>query len=77
MAEYRQVLPPSVQRWIGTGVPVVRVSIDIVRKQYGKHADVRSWFEEFDLDSWEFARVVIGDRGRKWEFVQLVEDAPG
>jgi hypothetical protein len=76
-AEHRKVLPPSIQRWIGADVPVVRVSLDVVRKQYEKHSDVRAWFDGFEIDAWAYARPVADKRNKKWEFVQLIYDDSG
>ncbi len=76
-AEHRKVVPPSIQLWTGLGIHVVRVSIDVVRKQYGKHSDVRTWFDMFEIDDWVYGRVVVDERGRKWEIVQLIEDGSG
>lgn len=76
-AQHRKVLPPAMQRWIGTDAPVVRVSIDVVRKQYDKHSDVRVWFDKFEIDAWTYARMVVADRSRKWEFVHLIVDESG
>lgn len=76
-AEHRKVLPPSIQRWTGATFPVVRVSLDVVRKQYEKHSDVRGWFDRFEIDEWAHARLVADERNRKWEFVQLIHGESG
>lgn len=75
--EQRKVIPKSVQHSIRRSAAVIRVSIDIDRKQRSKHRELVAFYEAFDMEGWIFVREIRDVRGSKWEFVQIVDEGEG